>query len=140
MLCLSFPIFETTGGSSVCPQSSGPTCLNSVSCAFFQSVLSKVYVDLCKLEFISLSILCMSFYDLTPPLSCTGYLYALILSSKDSTPLQLSLRAEGRGVTQARGGLVSRSSASGKNVRREEMKGEAGDRQEPNYEWFCQPW
>lgn len=20
------------------------------------------------------------------------------------------------------------------------MKGEAGDRQEPNYEWFCQPW
>lgn len=40
-----------------------------------------------------------------PPLSCTGYLYALILSSKDSTPLQLSLRAEGRGVTQARGVL-----------------------------------
>lgn len=67
LLCLSFPIFETAGGSSVCPQSSGPTCLNSVSCAFFQSVLSKVYVDFCKLEFISLSILCMSFYDLTPP-------------------------------------------------------------------------
>lgn len=138
ILCLRCSSFVTTGGPQCAPKPLGRLISTLILCIIL-NVLSKSprWPLQTRIQFSKYFMQVILWSN--PQLSPTWYLYALILSSKDSTFLQLSLRAKGRGVSRARG-LVSRSSASTKNVRWEEMKDEAGDRQEPNYKEFCRPW